>query len=80
MCLKPPILILLSIALFFIALDFSYTCVLSLIKLIIEGKNDVAVVVVQSLSRVQLCDLMDCSMPSSPVLHNLPEFAQVHVY
>ena len=25
-------------------------------------------------------DLMDCSMPSSPVLHSLPEFAQIHVH
>ena len=27
-----------------------------------------------------LCDSMDCSMPGSPVLHCLPEFAQTHVY
>ena len=33
-------------------------------------------VVVQSLSRVWLCDLMDCSMPVFPVLHYHPEFAQ----
>ena len=26
-----------------------------------------------------LCDSMDCSMPGSPVLHCLPEFAQIHV-
>ena len=26
-----------------------------------------------------LCDPMDCSTPSLPVLHYLPEFAQVHV-
>ena len=37
------------------------------------------VVVVQSLSCVQLCDL-DCSMPGLPVLHYLPEFAQTHVH
>ena len=36
--------------------------------------------VVQSLSRVQLCDLMDCSMPGFPVLHYLLEFAQTHVH
>ena len=27
-----------------------------------------------------LCDPMDCSMPGSPVLHHLPEFAQIHVH
>ena len=27
-----------------------------------------------------LCDPMDCSMPSFPVLHYLPEFAQIHVH
>ena len=35
--------------------------------------------VVQLLSRVPLCDPMDCSMPGSPVLHYLPEFAQIRV-
>ena len=33
-------------------------------------------VVVQSLSNVRL---LDCSMPGFPVLHCLPEFAQIHV-
>ena len=37
-------------------------------------------VVVQSLSRVWLCDPMDCSMPGFPVLHHLPEFAQTRVH
>ena len=27
-----------------------------------------------------LCDLIDCSTPGFPVLHSLPEFAQVHVH
>ena len=27
-----------------------------------------------------LCNPMDCSTPDSPVLHNLPEFAQIHVH
>ena len=35
------------------------------------------IVVVQSLSHVQLCD--DCSMPGSSVLHCLPEFAHIHL-
>ena len=38
------------------------------------------VVVVQSLSPVQLCDLMDCSTPGFPVLHHLLEFAQTHIH
>jgi len=38
------------------------------------------VVVVQSPSRVQLCDPMDCSTPGFPVPHRLLEFAQVHVH
>ena len=33
------------------------------------------IIVVQSPSGVQLCSLMDCSMPGFPVLHCLPEFA-----
>ena len=37
------------------------------------------VVVVQSLSRVRLCNPVDCSMPGFPVLHYLIEFAQTHV-
>ena len=36
-------------------------------------------IVVQSLSRVRLCNPMDCSTPGFPVLHHLPEFAQTHV-
>ena len=35
---------------------------------------------VQSLSRVQLCDPMDCSMPGFPVHHQLPEPTQTHVH
>ena len=38
------------------------------------------VVAVQSLSHVQLCDLMNCSMPGFPVLHYLLEFAQTPVH
>ena len=37
-------------------------------------------VVVQPLSWVWLCDLMDCSTPGSSVLHYLLEFAQIHVH
>ena len=35
---------------------------------------------VQSLSHVQLCDPMNCSMPGFPVHHQLPEFTQTHVH
>ena len=31
-------------------------------------------------SFLTLCDPMDCSMPGFPVLHHLPELAQIHVY
>ena len=34
---------------------------------------------VQLVSRVQLCDPMDCSTPVSPVSHQLQELAQTHV-
>ena len=34
---------------------------------------------VQSLSRVQLCDPVNHSMPGLPVHHQLPEFTQTHV-
>ena len=35
---------------------------------------------VQSLTRVRLCDPVDCSMPGSSVRSHLPEFAQVHAH
>ena len=35
---------------------------------------------VQSLSRVRLCDPMDCSTPGLPVHHQLLELAQTHVH
>ena len=38
------------------------------------------IVVVQLLSLVWLCDLMDCSTLDFPVLHHLPELAQTHVH
>ena len=37
-------------------------------------------VVGPSLSRVWLCNPMDCSTPGFPVLHYLPELAQSHVH
>ena len=38
-----------------------------------------AIVVLQSLSHVQFCNLMDYSTPGSSALHNLLEFAPIHV-
>ena len=35
---------------------------------------------VQSLSRVQLCDPMDCSTPGLPVPYQVPEFTQTQVH
>ena len=35
---------------------------------------------VQLLSRVRLCDPMDCSTPGLPVHHQLPELTQAHVH
>ena len=32
------------------------------------------------LSRVQLCDPMDCTTPGLPVHHQLPELAKTHAY
>ena len=43
-------------------------------------KSQLLFFIVQSLSRVQLCDPMDCSTPSFPVHNQLPEFTQTHVH
>ena len=45
------------------------------------NKNiSVYVYIVQSLSRVRLCNPMECSMPGFCVLHHLPKCAQTHIY
>ena len=41
---------------------------------------EIIIVVVHSLSHVQLCDPVDCSTVGFPALHCLPEFAQTHVH
>ena len=46
-------------------------CVIKSIKL-------ATVVVIQLLSHSNFCDSLNCSMPGFPVLHYLPEFAQIH--
>ena len=43
-------------------------------------RHDLAIQSVPSLSHVQLCDPMDCSMPGFPFHHQLLELAQTHVY
>ena len=43
-------------------------------------KGAILLFVVQLLSCVRLCDPVDCSTPGFPVLHYLPEFAQIHVH
>jgi len=35
---------------------------------------------VQSLSRVRLCDPMNRSTPGFPIHHHLPEFTETHVH
>ena len=50
------------------------------IKPLAESLEDrVLLVVAESLSHVQLCNPMDCSIPGFPVLHHLLEHAQTHV-
>ena len=49
-----------------------------LVKLTLE--RHVLISIVQSLSHVQLCNPMDCSMSGFPVLHHLLEFVQTHVH
>ena len=53
-----------------------------LIKLSHRGAWQAAVQLsaVQSLSHVQLCDLMNCSTPGLPVHHQLLESSQTHVH
>ena len=45
------------------------------------GTNQSCIVVaVQLLSHLTLYDPMDCSVPGFPVLHQLPEFARIHIH
>ena len=44
------------------------------------GPSRSSLTVIQSLSRVHLCDAKDGSTPGLPVLYHLPEFAQTHVH
>ena len=51
----------------------------SLEKTFMLGKTD-SVQSVQSLSRVRLCNLMNCSMPGFPIHQQLPELTQTYVH
>ena len=44
------------------------------------GRTSYTVAVVQSLSGVQHCKPMGCSMPGFPVLHNLLQLVQIYVH
>ena len=41
---------------------------------------EVELLLLFTLSCLTLCDPIDYSTPGFPVLHYLPEFAQIHVY
>ena len=45
-----------------------------------KGENTLFKIVILLLSCVWLCNPMDYSMPHYPVLHYLPEFAQIHIH
>jgi len=45
-----------------------------------QSVTDFCLSSVQSLSRVRLCDCMNCSTPGLPVHHQLPEFTQTHIH
>ena len=45
-----------------------------------EEDNKFQISSVQSLSRVWLCNPINCSTPGPPVHHQLPEFTQTHVH
>ena len=43
-------------------------------------KISISISSVQSLSHVQVCDPMDCSMPGFHAHHQLPDLVQTHVH
>ena len=63
----------------FFKLEYTWFNVV-LVSAVHQCESVIHVVVVQLLSRIHLCDPMDCSTPGFPVLHYLPEFAQTHVH
>ena len=66
-----------------VSLIFEFVVFKSLSYLILPfqtGHPSYIVVVFQSLSGVQHCNLMDCSVPGFPVLHHLLVLVQIHVH
>ena len=57
-----------------------YLSIYILLQILFIISNSVQFSSVQSLSRVQLCDPMNCSTPGFSVLHHLPELAQILVH
>ena len=55
--------------------DYTYVCVCVCLRVTYTLVSSV-----QSLSRVRLCNIMDCSTPSLPVHHQLLELTQTHVH
>ena len=51
-----------------------------LLGYLIDSSNSIRCCCSVAQSCLTFCNPMDCSTPSSPVLHYLPEFAQTHVH
>ena len=49
-------------------------------RLLKRCSTSLIIIVVQSLSHVQLFELMNCSTPGFPVLYYFPELAQTHAH
>ena len=60
--------------------ELSFTGVYTRLSSVLINQLTVQYSSVQSLSQVQLCEPMDCSMPGLPAHHQLPEFTQTHVH
>ena len=63
----------------FFVVSSSSTCLLSIL---LKYENERLKLQFSSVAQScpTLCDLMDCSRPGFPVLHQLPEFTQTHVH
>ena len=61
-------------------MDISYMLLSSSITCLFLKIYKISFSSVQSLNCVRLCDPINCSTPSLPVHHQLPEFTQTHVH
>ena len=61
-------------------MSWSFEAQKPIYKIIMWAQNVQTISSVQLLSRVRLCDPMNCSTPGLPVHHQLPEFTQTHVH